>query len=155
MGDTVYVITSGGYDSYLVHAVVRGKKRAVDMLAARASSETYRGGYRIETLPVVDADVTPLQLTQICQDIWDDGTSGEETVTVRAEWPFDLVQPQQNVPAGWRWVRAPCHEGKGGRLEVYGTDAVLVEALFDDMKAALQSDDVLRGRRERTGTARP
>jgi hypothetical protein len=70
------------------------------------------------------------------------------TTSSRENW---LAPEQLSKPVTWRWVRAPVHDGKGGRLEVYGTDEQRVRQTFSDRKAQLLTEDAFRMRREAKG----
>lgn len=145
---TVYVIASGEYSDYRVLAVVDGTEAEAEVLAARANhGEPYKE-FRVEALPVVAPDVQQITCLSMQVTIWDDGTTDEEHQRIDARWPFDLLWSDEGRPVGARWVRAPMHQGKGGRLEVRGADHERVRKTFSDLRAALLADDAMRARRE-------
>jgi hypothetical protein len=149
--ETVHVISSGSYSDYRVHAVVKGSKADAERLAERANGikDTYHDDYEIETLPVVTPDVERVSILHIQEQIWDDGTTTDRHEQTSVEWPFDTLYDLSEMT--WRWVRAPMHKNRGGRLEVRGTDHERVRKVFSDRRAALMVDDALRAVRERQG----
>ncbi len=144
----VYAIASGSYSDYRVHAIVDGKKKDADALVKRANDgDGFGDGYRVESLMVVSPDVKRIESLLIQENIWDDGTTNEYFTHTSVRWPFDLLFEYEGRPVVVRWVRAPIHYGKGGRLEVRGTDHERVRKTFSDMRAALLTDDAMRSRR--------
>lgn len=153
--ESVFVIASGEYSDYRVLAVVTGGKKAAKELVARANAhgDTYRT-YFMEELPVVAADVQRVEILTLTAEIRDAGpvVEAERDPYYRVEWPFDALF---GTPAcAWRWVRAPVHNGKGGRLEVQGTDHERVRKVYGERKALLLTDDAFRAKREATGGVR-
>jgi len=149
--ETVHVISSGSYSDYRVHAVVKGTKADAEALVARANGirDSYHDAYTVESLPTVSSDVERVSILSIQENVWDDGTTGDHYERTSVEWPFDTLYDLSEV--SWRWVRAPAHHGRGGRLEVRGTDHERVRRVFSDRRAALMVDDALRAIRERRG----
>lgn len=151
--ETTWVISRGSYSDYRVLAVVRGEKKDAELLAARANasdSNNYGDAYEVESLPVVSPDVEKVETLMLIAEIRDQGPSvKDERVSVRVEWPFDSLYGLVKVE--WRWVRAPIHDGKGGRLEVWGTDHERVRKVYGDRKAMLLSDDAMRAKSEARG----
>lgn len=148
---TVNVISSGSYSDYRVHAVVEGTLKDAKRLVDRANGirDSYHDEYVVESLPVVSPDVERVSILTIQEQIWDDGGTDEHHERTNVEWPFDTVYDLADV--SWRWVRAPMHKNRGGRLEVRGTDHERVRKVFSDRRAALMADDALRAIRERKG----
>lgn len=148
---TVNVISSGSYSDYRVHAVVEGSLKDAKRLVDRANGirDSYHDEYVVESLPVVTADVERVSILSLQENIWDDGTTTEAHERTNVEWPFDALHEQGAL--SWRWVRAPMHKNRGGRLEVSGTDHERVRKVFSDRRAALMTDDALRAVRERKG----
>lgn len=150
--ETVWVISRGAYSDYRVLAVVRGKKKDAELLAARANAagDSYGDAYEVESLPVVSPDVKKVETLMLIAEIRDEGpVVKEERMNVQVEWPFDSLYALAKTE--WRWVRAPIHNGKGGRLEVWGTDHERVRKVYGDRKAMLLSDDAMRAKRQARG----
>jgi hypothetical protein len=151
--ETVWVISRGSYSDYRVLAQVRGSKKDAELLAARANAagdDLYGDPYEVESLPVVSPDVQKVETLMLIAEIRDQGPSvKDEKVSIRVEWPFDSLYALAKVE--WRWVRAPVHQGRGGRLEVWGTDHERVRKVYGDRKAMLLSDDAMRAKRESRG----
>lgn len=152
--ESVWIISSGEYSDYSVLAVVKGGKKAAKSLAARANAHgsTYTE-YRVEELPVVDADVERVEILTLTAEIRDAGPSVKEERDpyYRVEWPFDALYGAPSV--SWRWVRAPIHQGRGGRLEVHGVDHERVRKVYSERKAMLLADDAFRAKQEAKGGA--
>jgi hypothetical protein len=145
---TVFVISSGSYSDYSVHGVLDVKTRAEanDMVARINAIDDggFSGPYRVEGLSIIAPDVERVSTLIIEQNIWDDGSASEPETRYHCDWPFDSIF--EPGPLVWRWVRAPGHKGKGGRLEVSGTDHERVRKVFSDRSAMLRAGDPLRGR---------
>lgn len=147
----VYVISKGDYSDYSVLCACPTKKDA-DVIAKRMNEDddVWGGPVRVERLPVHTADVEKVAILRMRVNIWDDGTTTLESASVSHEWPFDTVFDDP-MPMKWRWVRAPVHGGRGGRLEVSGTDHERVRRVFSDRRAMLLTDDAMRAKREMRG----
>ena len=140
----MWVVESGSYSDYRIHAAFTNKTTA----QAAAALGT---GYSVATLPVLSIDDLALVVVlrmSIC--IWDDGTESDERQNVRTEVPFDMLYPEDEKPAHWRWVRAPVHQNRGGRLEVSGTDHERVRKLYTELRARLHAEDAFRLRKQAT-----
>ena len=148
----VLVISSGSYSDYRVHAVIDGTRDEAEALAQRAGLGHY-DEYRIETLPVVKPDVQRVSVLLLTATVWDqDALVTDQHERTETTWPFDSVWDVVDV--SWRWVRAPMHQGKGGRLDVHGTDHERVRKVFSDRLAMFRTDDAMRAVGEMTGGAR-
>lgn len=151
MSDRIYVVSAGTYSDYAVLCACNSKSDAA-IIAKKVTDSGigWRGDARVESLPVVTSDVAPVSVLRLSENIFDDDRLAGYDEQVRVEWPFDSLFGDA-VPLHWRWVRAPIHEGKGGRLEVSGTDHERVRKVFSERKALLRTDDAFRARREVNG----
>lgn len=150
MSGVVWTVEKGQYSDHRVLCVARTKPEAEAIAAAYNGDEDAWGKAYVNSLPMVS---TPERITVFgleCQ-VWDDGTVDATRESDRTEWDFDMLYPQHAKPATWRWVRAPVHKGKGGRLEVYGTDVERVRRVFSDRRAQLLAEDTFRAKREARG----
>jgi len=149
MTDKMWALSSGSYSDYRVLCVCPSKKVA-KQLAARynADNRSYDEVYVEQIAFVSDPDIQRIEIMSMFQEIWDNGEISEPRQQYRVEWPFDLLYPEAAVPVSVRWVRAPIHHNKGGRLEVHGTDHERVRKTFSEMSAALRTDDALRAKGE-------
>ena len=147
---TVWVISSGSYSDYQVHAVVKGKRKDAEALARRANVGRQWDQYEIERLPVVEADVQQVEILTLTTTLWDNGKESERGGHTRIEWPFDATYGTPAV--SWRWVRAPIYNNCGGRLDVYGTDHERVRRVFSDRRAQLMADGAMRKIGEASGS---
>lgn len=152
MTEVVYGVSSGVYSDYSVLCLCPTKKDAQTIVGKLAGDS---GGWnrdaRVEEFLMVDGDVEKIAFLHMSINIWDDGTDEPLQNAVREEWPFDAIT--DNVPVAWRWVRAPIHGGKGGRLEVSGYDHTRVRKVYSEKRAAYKVDDALRAKREAKGRA--
>lgn len=147
--DIVWLIESGSYSDYRVHAACPDKKTAERIAEELNNSgrDAYSDSFSVSVVPLV-TEVRMVTTYRIECDVWDNGTTGAPRETSRTEWEGDLLYPEHARPLGKRWVRAPIHRGRGGRLEVFGTDQERVRRVFSDTRARLIADPVLRARRE-------
>lgn len=95
------------------------------------------------------AAVGKVETLRLSVNIWDDGQETEDRQSYNVEWPFDTLYGLTDC--SWRWVRAPMHKDKGGRLEVHGTDHKRVRKVFGERRALFHTDDAFRAKREITG----
>lgn len=142
-----WAVSSGSYSDYRVKCIVSSKKLAEQIAAVETDGYT---SYFVESIPFFDRMPERITVHGIQANLWDDDTSDEAAVSERVEWEHDMLYPEQIAPVRWRWVRAPVHNTKGGRLEVYGTDLTRVRKVFSDRRALILSGDPLRSRREAT-----
>lgn len=148
---TMWVLSSGSYSDYRVHAVCDSKATAKRIAArAKATKSAWRSEYEIEELAYVDdPDLKPVETLDLAVDIYDDGRESEPRESFRVEWEFDPLYELSDCL--WRWVRAPIHNGRGGRLEVRGTDHERVRKVFGERRALIHSDDAFRSKKEIKG----
>lgn len=138
----IWVVESGSYSDYRIHAAFPDKATAK---AAAALGDQYH----VASLPELTmADLSLVIVLRMDINIWDDGTESQERANVRTEVPFDMLYPEDEKPAHWRWVRAPIHENKGGRLEVSGTDHERVRKLYTELRGRLHAEDAFRMKKE-------
>jgi hypothetical protein len=148
----MYCVSSGSYSDYRVLCVCDSQKRAKAVAAAmRADDDGYRQDAQTETIAFVDYDPVKVDVYSLSVEVWDNGTTTTERDYTHSEWPFDAFVPLVRV--AWRWVRAPVHKNKGGRLDVHGTDQEAVRRVFSDRRAQLLAEDAFRLKREVKGHA--
>lgn len=143
----MWAVSSGSYSDYRVMAVCDSKQRA-EKAASVLNSEGGYGEAFAEEIRYLDHDPKQYTIHSINENLWDNGTSSEHHESQRTEWEHDLMFPEHVRPVGWRWVRAPMHDNKGGRLEVYGTSLKRVQKVFSDKTAEIRATDALRLRTE-------
>lgn len=146
---TVWVVEQGSHSDYRVLAVCDSKERAEAAAAAVNAADRYSyNDASIAALPYIDSPTESVTTYTIQCAVWDDETASEQRESERTENEIDALYPERIVSVGYRWVRAPVHNDRGGRLEVYGTDQERVRKVFSDKRAELLCDPVLRSRRE-------
>lgn len=145
----MWAITSGSYSDYRVHAICDSEATA-EKIVARAN----KGGnerYMVESFSFVDdPEISMVDILHISVNIWDNGTQDAVSERYSAEWPFDSTYGLADC--FWRWVRAPIHGGRGGRLDVWGTDHERVRKVFGDQRAMFLVDDAMRAKKELHGS---
>ena len=143
---SVWLVSSGSYSDYRVHCAAPSKRGAREIVAALNGADEWTK-YFVEQVPVIEKAerITVYGIEAIIEDA---GTVREESVRDRDEWNIDPLYPQRLRPVTVRWVRAPIYNGKGGRLEVFGTDLERVRRVFSDTRAQLIADPGLRARKE-------
>ena len=143
---SVWLVSSGSYSDYRVHCAAPSKKAAQGIVDALNGDDEWTK-YFVEQVPVIEKAerITVYGIEAIIEDA---GTVREESVRDRDEWNIDPLYPQRLRPVTVRWVRAPIYNGKGGRLEVFGTDLERVRRVFSDTRAQLIADPGLRARKE-------
>lgn len=148
----VWVVASGEYSDYRVLCACDSKARAETVAQLlRADQDRFRSDARVESLPLVMTDPEKVRLYHASVTVWDDGRVTDEREWITTEWPFDQWEPI--TPVWWRWVRAPVHKDKGGRLEIRGTDEQRVRRVLSDRKAQLLAEDAFRLKGEKVGRA--
>ena len=143
---SVWLVSSGSYSDYRVHCAAPSKTAAQGIVDALNGDDEWTK-YFVEQVPVIEKAerITVYGIEAIIEDA---GTVREESVRDRDEWNIDPLYPQRLRPVTVRWVRAPIYNGKGGRLEVFGTDLERVRRVFSDTRAQLIADPGLRARKE-------
>lgn len=145
MSDRTYCVSSGCYSDYRVLATFDDIKDAKSWAAAlRDASEgddswAYSDDARVELLPHYAAGKTPtvVMVYRASVVLWDNGVVASErgaaTAGIEArsskEWSHDAAGDSR---PRLRYVRAPCYNKNGGRLEGEGTDErALIQAISD------------------------
>lgn len=153
MAEKVWAVSTGSYSDYHVLCVCRSRE-AAEAVAEKLAAEDggwYRDAF-VESLVMVDATVQPTLVLHLDCNLFDDGGVSETYERVSSTWPFG-PDSDKAVRVGWRWVRAPIHRGRGGRLEVWGTDHKRVRKAFSDRRAEIRATDALRLQTEARGRA--
>lgn len=147
-GRVAYVVSRGTYSDYRVLAVADSKKRAKKMADALNEDVSSYDRAEVETLPYFDRDPEKVTIYGLMAELMDNGSVRNERQADRVEWEHDTLYPEYAVPVHWRWVRAPMYHGKGGRLEVHGTDRERVRKVYSEKRAEILSGEPLRARNE-------
>ena len=137
----MWLVGNGGYE-YNAHAVCHTKADA-DRLAAKmrlysAQLDNMYGCFddvQVDSIMVTDGDLEPDRLYVRMVELWDNGTSDPVRAHSTLQWPFYQYKHAPDSVPRWRWVRAPIHDGNGGRLEVWGLDGATVDALLAEKLA--------------------
>lgn len=119
----MWAVSMGSYSAYQVLGLFPTKELAEQ--AARDATHLLERDYYdpafTEPFTLWTADDMPQIVTfwRVQQTWWDDGSITDERET---EWTRHELASFFDIPAGdrvdVRWVRAPMHRGKGGRIEL-------------------------------------
>lgn len=136
----IWAIASGEYSDYRILAVCESKRAAqawVDALS-KQDDEDYSGhsSARLECLTLLDPKAKPKKVTiyKRSADVWDNGTVTSEREWSTTGWTITHYETIPVRPAT-RYVRAPCHNGVGGRIDVRGPTAKSVAKVFSEKLA--------------------
>jgi hypothetical protein len=131
---TVWAITSGSYSDYRVLALFATKAAAEAQMRRPSPPGSWTEPDDLAAFLLYEADDEPRQVTTYERqiEIWDDGTTSNPRESVRTEWEFDTMHGRPSKRPQVRFVRAPVHKGKGGRLEVRGSDKSAVDKAYSD-----------------------
>jgi hypothetical protein len=138
----MWVVVSGHYSDKSVHCVCDTQERA-ELIAATPMGDGL-DAYRAEPLLFMDRDPALVLIYSQSGEVRDDGTTSEARTSLRSSWDFDEFFPRAHAQGLVEWRRGPVHDGRGGRLEVHGTDLEGVRATFSDLVAQLHSNVDLR-----------
>ena len=138
----IWAVTRGSYSDYRVQALFATKEQAQHHLAvARGTSgDIWNRPEDIEEFDFYDEGEEPVLVTEYSRmaEVWDDGRVTQEREGVRTEWDYDPLFGRPTARPSVRFVRAPIHKDKGGRLEIRGTDKQAVDQAFSDNLAQLK-----------------
>lgn len=147
----MYTVERGAYSDHRVLCVCKTKRQANAIVKAyNGDPESWGENAFVGELPIVTKAEKITTFGLICE-VWDDGRVTDEREDMRTEFTFDMLWSTYAAPVIWRWVRAPTHQGKGGRLEVHGTDLERVRRVYSDRRAQLLAEDAFRMKREAKG----
>ncbi len=135
----VYAISEGSYSDYRVRAIFKTRKLAEEAIARARTVSRYDDDWNeVEEYDLYDQVPQPITTYRLTQDLWDDGTEGPEyrTVSTAMPWDWDVAPRRPEV----RFVRAPIHRDKGGRLEVAARTEAAARKAFRDRKARWRAE---------------
>lgn len=152
---TIHVVSSGSYSDYSVICACPTIEHA-EMVAEALRNDTdgWHRDAQVEELPLVDYEPRKVTVHHRMADVWDNGTTDKEKVSVRREWPFDSYLDNPIATVAWHWWRAPMHHGRGGRLEVWGTSEKSVAKVFGEKRAQALADPAFRSQGDARGVGR-
>lgn len=122
---TIYAISTGEYSDYTVRGLFEDRDTAElwlkEMLNGVEDEKQYRYySPRIEEFILISSDTKPFKVTKYSQSVtlWDDGRTDYGPVQVDTDYPIMMWNGPPSLRPSVRYVRAPVHSDKGGRLEV-------------------------------------
>lgn len=151
--ETIWLVSSGSYSDYRVLCACRTEAEAEAVaVKVRGHVEGWDRDADVEARQIVGSDVELVEVLKHRTTLWDNGKESDTDERTYSRWPFDIYEDTPAV--AWRWVRAPIHNGKGGRLEVWGTDHERVRRVYSDKRAELKASPSLSRRQELKGMKR-
>ena len=137
----MWSLSSGHYSDYSVKALFATKKMAEDAVRLdKADKDSFNDPY-VESFDVHDELPDFVTVYFMTENLWDDGTTSAFRSDAMTHLPWNhywdygkMGRPKVD------FIRAPMHNGKGGRLEVRGTDEQAVKQAFSDNKARILAE---------------
>jgi len=135
--ETMWTVESGEYSDHRVHAVFSDEKTAKAWCdALNKCNDYYFDSYRIGRLMSVPSGMKPEKVTTFntSVELWDDGRTERRDYDI-TEYPIEMWDGMPPVRPAVRYVRAPCHQGQGGRLDVKGASRESVDKVVSEKLA--------------------
>lgn len=133
----IFVVSDGEYSDYTVLAAFDSEETAERWAQAlRNDSDGWHNSARVESLTLIDSAEPIEKRTTYRQNVelWDDGTTDTKGVFANSHFPVGYFGPPPVRPIV-RYVRAPCHKNKGGRLEVTANSEAAVRKVVGERMA--------------------
>lgn len=140
---TCYAIVSGSYSDYSVLAVATDRPTAEAWAkAVRDNKESRRSDASVEEMMLLEPDepVRTYHRVALYEEWWDDGTTTAYRLNETDELPIDMLYGIPPSRPSVRFVRAPMHANKGGRIEIYGRTRKAVLKVYSEQKAMWQAE---------------
>lgn len=142
----MWAVSSGAYSDYSVRCLLESEEEA-ERLAARINGiDSSFDGARVESFPIVTADIERVEMLYIHALIADDGTAETPYERYDMIWAFDPDYAPDEVR--WSWLRH-ARSPKGGALRVEGSNHERVRKVFSEQRAVLMSDPAYRAEQYR------
>ena len=145
---SIFAVSSGSYSDYRVLAVFETKKDAEiwakELTEAKVSYDGVEADYpllpegaQVEEMLLVPKGVAPYKVThyELRAELWDNGKVDEQDLQVNVEYAITSYEGIPPTRPRVRYIRAPCHENKGGRLEIHGDSEKKVRKVFSEKVA--------------------
>lgn len=132
----LWTVETGSYSDHAVHAVFERKEDAKAWAAhLRAHKNGWDRDAYVGEMDLVPSGTAPFDVTTYSRaaGLWDDGRVEMHNMVI--ETSPALYGPPPARPYV-RYVRAPCHKGKGGRVEVRGASEESVNKVLSERIAA-------------------
>ena len=132
----IWVVEQGSYSDYRVLAVFEDEATARAWAnAINADGGRYGEEAEVSEMDLVTKGTKPEKVTtyRVYATLWDDGTV-EDADNLRSDSDFPITALYGVPPKRprVRYVRAPCYNNRGGRLEVIGSSAQSVMKVVSD-----------------------
>lgn len=139
---TIYAISSGSYSDYRVLAVCEDEATAEAWAKAlREEPDGWRTDANVESMLMLEAGepVIKRHCVDLRQELSDNGTERPYNVSESDEYEIGSIQDAPPKRPSVRFVRAPMHNGKGGRLEITGQTLKAVMKVYSEQYAVWKS----------------
>lgn len=139
---TIYAISSGSYSDYRVLAVCEVKATAEAWAKAlQEESDGYNTDAEVEDMRLLEPaePVEKQHRVSLRQELRDEGSEDRERLTERDEYLINSLWGEVPKQPSVRFVRAPMHRGKGGRLEIEGRTRAAVMKVWSEQHAVWKS----------------
>lgn len=133
----VYAITSGEYSGYRVLAVCEDKKTAERWARAINGQQDAR----VEAMTYIKAGEPPRRQhrVDVIETWWDSGQVEDFDCEEVDEYAIASYRGEAPARPVVRFVRAPVHNGRGGRIEVAARTKVEAMKVYSEQKAMWKS----------------
>jgi hypothetical protein len=128
----VFAMSSGSYSDYSIDALFTTRKLAE--AAVTATKESYKGPF-VEEFELYDHIPEIVTVYGVIQDLFDDGVAGRanEWEDSGREWEdAEKYAEGGSSRPRFRFIRASCYAGMGGRLEIEGRNHDHVMKAYHD-----------------------
>lgn len=120
----IFTVESGSYSDHAVLAVFDDEATAKAWRDALVTED--EGWHRdawVGNIQLIPAGMKPFKVTTWQQhvELWDNGETETKGPWSRTEYPISMLSGEPPKRPKVRYVRAPMHNDKGGRLEVVGS----------------------------------
>lgn len=128
----VFTLSDGSYSDYRIEALFTTRKLAE--AAVTATKNSYSEPF-VEEFELYDHIPEKVTVFGVSQSLLDDGRSGDANEWTEAghEWEdAERYAEKGSTRPKFAFVRAPCYDGKGGRLMISGCNHDSVMKAFHD-----------------------
>lgn len=124
----MWAVSTGVYSDYRVCAVFEKQDDAENWAQAIGDEA------RVEQIMHVPAGVRPFKQTVYGQsaNLWDNGEVVLQDVWSHTDYPIDSLFGEVPTRPKVRYVRAPIHRNKGGRVDIAGPTAASVAKVMNE-----------------------
>lgn len=134
----ITAVSCGSYSDYRVLALFEDADDAKEWAKAIAEDrDAWKSDAAPENFVLVPKGTKPFKVTTYGRnaDLMDNGEIVNDRPYSCTEWAIEGVYEMPTKRPKVRYVRAPCHDNAGGRLEVSASSEAVVDKAFNDRVA--------------------